>query len=100
MEGDPESSPNASGGDHPFDCRDSKGGDPAGQIPPKEIKMNFGRGQGIPAKLPLVSESLFRKSFTSRCLRRPFSAKVGLKQGWQCHKAGCQASRAADILIP
>ena len=31
MEGDPESSLNASGGDHPFDYRDSKGGDPAGQ---------------------------------------------------------------------
>ena len=46
MEGDPESSLNASGGDHPFDYRDSKGGDPAGQDSSQGDQKELRKGLG------------------------------------------------------
>ena len=61
--------------------------------------MNFGRGWGIPANRPLAKESGGPKLLFYSTLRRTFFPKVGSKQGWQCHKAGCSGSRTADILI-
>ena len=89
MEGDPESSLNASGGDHPCDTETPRAVTRRVRIPPKEIKKNFGRAQGIPAHLPTIREVIYRKAFIQNDLCTSFSPKAEAKPHSQCRKMGC-----------
>ena len=98
MEGDPESSLIASGGDHPCDYIDSKGVTRRVRIHPKEIKVNFGRASGIPANLPLCGGQEWSKLFYINDLRPLFLPKGALKRCLRCYKTGWATFGVVDIL--